>query len=105
MAPNAVAALEEVGIYPGPHSARRLHEAMLEGSGLVLTMTPQHAATARRLVGGEKASEIHTLPEYAMGLRGEGIADPYGLSMTAYRATLRRLYEQVERVVRRLGGQ
>ena len=39
-----------------------------------------------------------------MGVRGEGIPDPYGLTMVAYRSTLRQLYEHVERVVRRLGG-
>jgi protein-tyrosine-phosphatase len=33
---------------------------------------------------------------------GEGIPDPYGLTMAAYRSTLRQLYEYVERVVDRL---
>jgi hypothetical protein len=37
-----------------------------------------------------------------MGVRGEGIPDPYGLTMAAYRSTLCQLYEHVEGVVRRL---
>ena len=103
MAPNAVEALEEVGIYPGVHRARRVREAMVEGAELVLAMTPQHVA-ALRWLGGNPARGIHTLPEYAMGAKGKGIADPYGLTITAYRNILRQLYEHVEHVVRHLGG-
>ncbi len=103
IAPNAVAALEEAGIYPGPHRSRRVDEAMIEEAELVLAMTPQHAATLRRM-GGNTAGGTHALPEYAMGVQGQGIPDPYGLTMAAYRSTLRQLYEHVERVVGRLGG-
>jgi protein-tyrosine phosphatase len=103
IAPNAAAALEEVGIYPKPHSARRVSAAMIGEAELVLAMTPQHAATLGRL-RTEPAGAIHTLPEYAMGATGQGIADPYGLTMAAYRSTLRQLYEHVERVVDRLRG-
>jgi protein-tyrosine phosphatase len=103
IAPNAVAALEEAGIYPGVHRARQVDGAMIEGADLVLAMTPQHAATLRRM-GGNPAGGTHALPEYAMGVQGQGIPDPYGLTMSAYRSTLRQLYEHVERVVGRLGG-
>jgi protein-tyrosine phosphatase len=103
MAPNAAAALEEVGIYPGPHSARQVSEAMVEEAELVLAMTPQHAAMLRRL-GSNPAGGIHVLPEYAMSVRGEGIPDPYGLTMATYRSTLRQLCEHVERVVGHLRG-
>ncbi len=101
MAENALAALEEVGIYPKPHRARRVSEAMVKAAELVLAMTPQHAATLGRL-GGEPPRGIHTLPEYAIGVADEGIPDPYGLTMAAYRSTLRQLYEYVERVMDRL---
>src|SRR5918998_5023969 len=49
IAPNAVAALEEAGIYPGPHHARRVDAGMVEEAELVLAMPPKHAATLRRL--------------------------------------------------------
>jgi protein-tyrosine-phosphatase len=101
MAENSLAALEEVGIYPEAHRARRVSEAMIGEAELVLAMTPQHAATLRRL-GGDPPRGIHALPEFAIGVAGEGIPDPYGLTMTAYRSTLRQLYEYVERVVDRL---
>jgi protein-tyrosine-phosphatase len=101
MAENSLAALEEVGIYPEAHRARRVSEAMIGEAELVLAMTPQHAATLWRL-GGDPPRGIHALPEYATGAAGEGVPDPYGLTMTAYRSTLRQLYEYVERVVGRL---
>ena len=104
MAPNAVAALEEAGIYAKPHGARRVSEAMIEGCELVLTMSAKHTATVRRL-GKAPAGGIHTLPAYASGVpEEEGIPDPYGLTMSAYRSTLRQLYEHVGRVVTRLAG-
>jgi protein-tyrosine phosphatase len=101
IAPNAVAALEEAGIYPGSHRARQVDEAMIEGAELVLAMTPQHAATLRR-IGVNPARGIYALAEYAMGFTDKGIPDPYGLTMAAYRSTLRQLYEHVERAVGRL---
>jgi protein-tyrosine phosphatase len=104
MAPNAVAVLEEVGIYPGPHCARQVSEAMIEEAALVLAMSPRHAATLRRL-SGESPAEILTLSEYATGVPDqEGVPDPYGLTMVAFRSTLRQLYEHVERAVVRLAG-
>ena len=103
MAPNAVAALEEAGIYPGPHGARRVSDLMLEEFELVLTMTPKHTATVRRM-GKDPAGGVHTLPGYASGVVDEGIPDPYGLTMAAYRGTLRQLYEHLERVAGCLGG-
>ena len=103
MAPNAVAALEEVGIYAKPHSARQVSEAMIEGSEVVLTMSTKHTATVRRL-GKSPGGGIHTLPAYASKVLDEEIPDPYGLTMSAYRSTLRQLYEHVGRVADRLAG-
>jgi hypothetical protein len=44
------------------------------------------------------------LSEYATGASGVGIPDPYGLTVAAYRNTLRQLYEYVEHVGDRLEG-
>jgi protein-tyrosine phosphatase len=95
MAEKSVAVLKEAGIYPEPHHARQVSEAMVGEAELVLAMTPQHVATLRRL-GGNPPRGIHTLPQYATGIAGEGIADPYGLTMAAHRSTLRQLYVYVE---------
>ena len=102
MAPNAVAALHEAGIYPEAHHARQVSVVMLEEAELVLAMSPQHATMLRGLQANPPRG-IHALPEYAAGITGETIADPYGHIMTAYRSTVRQLYEYVERVADRLG--
>jgi protein-tyrosine phosphatase len=102
MAPNARAALDEVGIYAGDHRARRVSEGMLEEADLVLTMGPRHVAALRRL-GADPKGKVYTLPEYALGASGEeGIPDPYGNTMTAYRASVRQLLGCVEGLMERL---
>ncbi len=103
MALNAVTALEEAGFYPGLHRARRVSSTMMEAAELVLAMGPRHA-DALHHIGGAPALGIHTLSGYATGVGGEEVPDPYGLTMIAYRNTLRQLYEYVERVVDHLAG-
>ena len=105
MAPNALLALEEVGIYPPEHRAREVSEAMLEEVYLVLAMSPRHVATLNKRFGSLLDDKLYTLPEYASGVPSvEGIPDPYGHTITAYRASVRQILEHVERVVGRLGG-
>ena len=100
--PNARAALEEVGIYAKEHRARQVSEAMLGEADLVLVMGPRHVATLRRRFGG-LSERIYTLPEYALGAPPEeGIPDPYGQTMTAFRASVRQLLEHIEGLVKRL---
>ncbi len=104
MAPNAVAALGEVGIYPEIHRARQVDEAMLKESELVLAMSPRHVVALGRLYENP-SGKIYTLREYATGkLDREGIPDPYGHTMATYRSSVRQLYEYVERVVNNLAG-
>jgi len=100
--PNARAALEEVGIYAKEHRARQVSEAMLWEADLVLVMGPRHVATLRRRFG-DLSERVYTLPEYAVGAPSEeGIPDPYGQTMTAFRASVRQLLENVEGLVKRL---
>ncbi len=103
MLPNAGAALEEIGIYTEDHRAKQVNETMIEEADLMLTMTPRHIAELRRLFGN-LPREVYTLLEYATGTSSEeGISDPYGNTMTAYRACVRQLLEGVSRVVDGLG--
>jgi protein-tyrosine phosphatase len=105
MAPNAVAALEEIGIYPDDHRARQVSEAMIEASELVLAMSPRHAATLYRLHGRPSPKRIYVLPQYAIGASaGESVPDPYGHTMTTYRSSTRQLYDYIQHAVDRLGG-
>lgn len=95
MAPNAVAVLEEIGIRPEPHRARQVRAEMIGTSGLVLAMSPRHVPELRRL--SDRADKIYTLREYVTGaVDKEGIPDPYGSPIIAYRASVRQLFEYVE---------
>lgn len=100
--PNARAALEEVGIYAESHRARQASEAMLEEADLVLVMGPRHARALSRSFGG-LADSVYTLPEYATETSTEeGIPDPYGHTMTAFRTSVRQLLSYIEKVMKRL---
>ena len=102
MAPNSRAALEEVGIYAGGHRARQVGEAMLEEADLVLAMSWRQVEALRRRFRNPP-SRVYTLPEYALGAPSEdGIPDPYGLTMTAFRASVRQLLECVDGLMERL---
>lgn len=103
MTPHAREVLEEAGVYPGEHRARQVDAAMMEGADLVLAMTPQQAAALRHLSAVDPR-RINTLLGYAYAAPDtEGIADPYGQPISAYRASVRRIIEVVDRVVSRLG--
>jgi protein-tyrosine phosphatase len=79
VAPNACAALEEVGIYSEGHRARQVSEEMLKDADLVLAMTPQLVTELRRRFEG-LSENCYTLQEYATEVSNqEGIPDPYGL--------------------------
>jgi protein-tyrosine phosphatase len=103
--PHARAALEEVGVYADGHRARQAAGAMLEGADLVLAMTPRHV---EKLLGlsATSSGRIHTLPGYVGGglAAEEGIPDPYGHSMAAYRASVRQIFGYVELLAARLRG-
>lgn len=103
IAPSAARALEEVGVYPDGHRARQVDRAMLEEADLVLAMTPEHEAELLRLSGSSQA-RVRTLLGYASGVPdSQGIPDPYGQSMTAYRASVRQLFDNISVLVERLG--
>ncbi len=102
MAPEAVEVLAEAGIQVGQHRSRALTEAMLYRANLVLTMTPAHVEEMGSAFGGLPES-VHVLTEY-VGSGREGISDPYGLSLSAYRACARHLFECIGPLVRKLGG-
>lgn len=103
MAPNSRAALEEVGIHPrGRHRARQVGEAMLREADLVFAMSPRQVAALRQRFGAPPG-RVYALPEYALGAPPEeGIPDPYGLTMTAFRASVRQLLECAEGLIGRL---
>ena len=72
---------------------------MMREADLVLAMSPRQVATLRRRLG-VPPGRVYTLPEYALGAPPEeGIPDPYGHTMTAFRASVRQLLEYTEGLV------
>jgi protein-tyrosine-phosphatase len=65
-------------------------------------MSLRQVETLRRRFG-LLTGKVYTLPEYAKGAPpGEGIPDPYGHTMTTFRASVRQLLDCVEGLVGRL---
>ena len=72
---------------------------MLREADLVLAMSPRHMAQLRERYGS-LSHKVQTLPRYASGAPGEdGISDPYGQAMTAYRASLYQLVGYIDSLV------
>jgi protein-tyrosine phosphatase len=102
MASKALAVLEEVGIYPGAHHARQVSRELVADFELVLTMSPQQAASLRQL-DEASPSHIHSLPVYASDNPHEGgVPDPYGHSIATFRACARQLRTYIEYLLDRL---
>ena len=102
MASNARAALEEVGVSVGHHRARQVNESMLREADLVLALSPRHMAQLRERYGS-LSHKVHTLAQYASGAPAEdGISDPYGQAMTAYRASVYQLVGYIDSLVEAL---
>ena len=100
--PNARAALEEVGIYAESHRARQISEGILEEADLVLVMSPRHVRVIHQSFGSF-SDKVYILPGYATDtFSEEGIPDPYGHTMTTFRASVRQLLGYIEKVVERL---
>jgi hypothetical protein len=86
MAENAVAALEEAGIYPGLHSARWLTRRWSRWPSCARhgSATDHRARPARK---GLAAGHPHPT-SVDDRCSGEGIPDAHGLTMAAYRSAL-----------------
>ncbi len=101
MAPRAREALAEVGVRPGGRrGSRRIDSRMLEDADLILAMGKRHIEKIEDVIGA--SSKVHLLARYAGEESDEEIPDPYGMTLFAYRASARQLYEYVEKVLDRL---
>ena len=101
MAPNTRVVLQEMGFSAGEHRSRRVTREMVEGSGVVLTMSRRQSEYLKGAFGD--GGNVLTLPEFAGDTVERDISDPYRLTVHAYRATARRVYDYVERALGRLG--
>ena len=83
------------------HRARKLTPAIVSEADLIFVMTPGHVEQVKQLGGRGK---VHVIDEYASGVANQGITDPYGGDLEAYRQTADMLEQELEKLFDRLGS-
>jgi protein-tyrosine-phosphatase len=88
----------ERGVDLGGHRARKLTPSIVSEADLIFVMTPAHLDQVKQLGGRGK---VHVIDEYASGARN-GVSDPYGGDLDAYRGTADALEEEIGKIFDRL---
>jgi protein-tyrosine-phosphatase len=83
------------------HRARKLTPAIVSEADLIFVMTPGHLEQVKQLGGRGK---VHVIDEYTSGIANQGIADPYGGDLEAYRHTADVLEQELEKLFDRLAS-
>jgi len=81
------------------HRARILTPEIVSEADLIFVMTPAHRDHVIQMGGRGK---VHVLDEYALAAESDGITDPYGGELSAYRETADALEAHLEKVFDRL---
>jgi protein-tyrosine-phosphatase len=105
--PNAIKAMEELGIDLSRHKTRQLTQDMIDRADLILTMTEGHRDFIRVMDPGAR-DKTFTLREYTDddAIRGGDldIEDPFGGSVEVYRSSAMKIKEALHRLLERLAG-
>src|SRR3954468_1163603 len=83
------------------HRARKLTPEIVSEADLIFVMAPGHLEQVKQLGGRGK---VHVIDEYASGTSNQGITDPYGGDLDAYRQTADVLERELEKLFDRLGS-
>jgi protein-tyrosine-phosphatase len=83
------------------HRARKLTPAIVSEADLIFVMTPGHLEQVKQLGGRGK---VHVIDEYSSGVANQGITDPYGGDLEAYRQTADVLERELEKLFDRLAS-
>jgi len=75
--PRARAVLAQAGYAPKAHRARRVRSQDLADNDLVLAMDAGHLATLRSTCAPEHAHKVRLFLDFAPGLEGRDVPDPY----------------------------
>jgi protein-tyrosine-phosphatase len=81
------------------HRARKLTPTIVSEADLIFVMTPGHLEQVKQLGGRGK---VHVIDEYASGTTNQGVTDPYGGDLEAYRHTADVLESELEKLFDRL---
>jgi len=83
------------------HRSRKITPAIIAEADLIFVMTPGHLEQVKQMGGRGK---VHVIDEYASGASHEGIMDPYGGDLDAYRHTADALEMELEKLFDRVKG-
>ena len=83
----------------GGHRSRKLTPEIVSEADLIFVMTPGHLDQVKQMGGRGK---VHVIDEYASGTANQGITDPYGGDLEAYRQTADVLERELEKLFDRL---
>jgi protein-tyrosine-phosphatase len=91
----------ERGVDLTGHRSRKITPAIISEADLIFVMTPGHLEQVKQMGGRGK---VHVIDEYASGTSHEGIADPFGGDLAAYRETADILETELEKLFDRIQG-
>lgn len=103
--PNAIKAMQELGIDLTCHSATQLTEELIKKADLILTMTQRHRDMVLIMDPGARG-KVYTLIEYISEGQEEqinlDIQDPFGGSIEVYRQSAVQIKKALEILVEKL---
>lgn len=102
--PEAIKAMEEMGIDLGDHKATLLTEEIIESADLILTMTKSHRDMVL-IMDPNARDKTYILSSYALGEEVENapdIIDPFGGSLRTYRESAKEIKGYLKRVMKSL---
>ncbi len=103
--PNAIRAMEELGIDLALHSATQLTAELISEADLILTMTQRHRDMVLIMNPGAR-DKVYTLIEYAhdgqQDQAGLDIEDPFGGSVEVYRKCAAQIKRALDILIEKL---
>ena len=99
---NAVRAMALIGIDCARHRARQLTRQMLEEADLLVAMEKYHLREIKRL-SGKRKPDARLIGEFGLPTGKQEIDDPYGRSLSVYKACVQRLIPCVDGIIEWLG--
>ena len=104
--PNAVEAVEEMGLSIEKHKAKQIDKELADWADLILTMEAAQVEQIEAMFP-EAEPKTHTLKGYAageLGYPGPGydVSDPYGEDLDVYRECARQIQHYIRQIITKL---
>ncbi len=100
----AIEVMREWNIDLSPHRSRQVQPYLMESFTRIIVMTPEHEQQLA-LNFPEFNSKVSVLTSYGGTSGRNGISDPIGMSVQAYREIRNQIWDAIEGLVRHSGGQ